>query len=86
MLVAQLCLTLSDPMDRRVPGSSVYGILQARILEWAADSFFRGPCPPRDGTRVSCIADILYPCATRAYSPPGLKQSFLLLISRILPT
>ena len=30
----QLCLTLCDPMDRNPPGSSVLGILQARILEW----------------------------------------------------
>ena len=36
----QLCLTLSDPMDSSPPGSSVPGILQARILEWVAISFF----------------------------------------------
>ena len=36
MLVAQSCLTAYDPMDCSPPGSSVYGILQARILEWAA--------------------------------------------------
>ena len=35
----QSCLTLCDPMDRSPPGSSVYGILQARILEWVAISF-----------------------------------------------
>ena len=34
VLVAQLCLTLCDPMNYRPPGSSVHGILQARILEW----------------------------------------------------
>ena len=34
MLVTQLCLTLCDPMDYNLPGSSVHGILQARILEW----------------------------------------------------
>ena len=38
-LVAQSCLTLCDPMDCSLPGSSVYGILQARILEWAAIPF-----------------------------------------------
>ena len=37
--VAQLCLTLWDPMDCRLLGSSVHGILQARILEWVATSF-----------------------------------------------
>ena len=39
-MVAQLSLTLGDPMDYSLPGSSVYGILQARILEeWVAISF-----------------------------------------------
>ena len=38
----QLCPTLSDPMDSGPPGSSVQGILQARILEWVAISFLRG--------------------------------------------
>ena len=36
---AQSCLTLSDPMDCSLPGSSVYGILQARVLEWVAIAF-----------------------------------------------
>ena len=34
--VARLCLTLSNPMDRSLPGSSVHGIFQARVLEWGA--------------------------------------------------
>ena len=37
--VAQLCLTLSDPMDCSLPGSSVHGIFQARELEWGAIAF-----------------------------------------------
>jgi len=37
--VAQSCLTLSDPMDCSLPGSSVHGILQARVLEWGAIAF-----------------------------------------------
>ena len=37
--VAQSCLTLSDPMDRSLPGSSVHGIFQARVLEWVAIAF-----------------------------------------------
>ena len=37
----QSCLTLCDPMDSSPPGSSVHGILQARILEWVAISFSR---------------------------------------------
>ena len=37
--VAQLCPTLSDPMDCRLPGSSAHGIFQARVLEWGAIAF-----------------------------------------------
>ena len=37
--VVQLCPTLSDPMDCSLPGSSVHGILQARVLEWGAIAF-----------------------------------------------
>ena len=55
-LVAHSCSTLWDPMDCSPPGSSVHGILQARILEWGANPFSRGSSPPRDQTWVSCIA------------------------------
>ena len=51
----QSCPTLCNPMDCSLPGSSVHGILQARILEWVATSFPRGSSPPRDWTQVSCI-------------------------------
>ena len=43
-------------MDCSPPSSSVYGILQARILEWVAIQFSRGSSQPRDWTQVSCIA------------------------------
>ena len=46
-LVTQLCPTPWDPMDCSPPGSSVHGILQARILEWVAISFSRGSSQPR---------------------------------------
>ena len=55
-LVAQSCPTLCDPMDCNPPGSSVHGILQARILEWVAIPFSRGSSWPRDLTYVSCFA------------------------------
>ena len=48
VLVAKSCLTLCDPMDCGPPGSSVHGILQARILEWVAISFSRGSSQLRD--------------------------------------
>ena len=55
LLVAQSCPTLCDPVDFSPPGSSVHGILQAQILEWAAIPFSRGASQPRDQIRVSCI-------------------------------
>ena len=66
------CLTLCDPRDCSLPGSSVHGILQARILEWVAIPSSSGSSPPRDWTWVSCSGrQILYhltyqgsPCAT----------------------
>ena len=66
--VAQSCPTLHDPMDCSLPGSSVHGIFQARvlewgaiilqvrILEWVAFPFSRGSSQPRGRTQVSCIA------------------------------
>ena len=54
--MAQSCLTLCDPMDCSLSGSSVHGILQARILEWAAIPFSRGSSQSRDRTQVSRIA------------------------------
>ena len=53
VLATQLCPTLCDPMDCCLPGSSVHGILQARILEWVAILSFRGSSWPRDWTSVS---------------------------------
>ena len=56
VLVSQSCLTLCDPRHYSPQGSSVHGILQARILEWAAISFSRGSFQSRDQTRVSHTA------------------------------
>ena len=57
-LVAQLCLTFCDPVDCHPPGSSVHGILQARIVEWVAISYTWGSSQPRDQSHVSCICSI----------------------------
>ena len=51
VLVAQLCLTVCN-----LPGSSVHGVLQARIMEWIAIPFSRDSSWPRDWTQVSCTA------------------------------
>ena len=57
--------TLCDPRDRSLPGSSIQGIFQARILEWVAISSSRGSIQPRDQTCISCIGRrILYHWAT----------------------
>ena len=58
--VAQSCPTLCDLMDSSLPGSSIHGIFQARILEWVAISFSRGSSWPRDRTWVSCTSGRLY--------------------------
>ena len=50
----QSCPTLWDLIDCSLPGSSVHGIIQARILEWVALPFSRGSSQPRDWTRISC--------------------------------
>ena len=54
--VAQSSPTLCDPMDCSLPGASVQGIFQARVLEWVPISFSRGSSWLRDWTLVSCIA------------------------------
>ena len=55
-LDAQSCWSLFNPMDCSPPGSSVHGILQARILEQVAMPSSRGSSQPRDQTQVSFIA------------------------------
>ena len=51
----QLCPTLRNPIDHSQPGSSVHGMLQARILEWVAMPSSRGSSRPRDQTGVSQV-------------------------------
>ena len=61
-----LRLTLCDPMDYSLPGSSAHGIFQARTLERVAMPFSRGSSRPRDQTCVSCTGRwIVYHGATR---------------------
>ena len=54
-LIAKSCPVLYDPLDCSPPGSSVHGILQARILVWVAMPSSRGSSQPRNGTCLSCI-------------------------------
>ena len=64
---AQLCPTLCEPMDCRLPGASIHGIFQARRLEWVAISYSRGSYWPRNQTQVFCAScsgrQILHHCS-----------------------
>ena len=55
MKVAQLCLTLHDPMNSSLSAFFVHGILQARMLEWVAIPFSRGSSQPRSPTHCRQI-------------------------------
>ena len=72
VLVAQSYPALCNFMDCSPQGSSVPGILQARILEWVAISSFRGSSQPTDRTRVSALqADSLLPEPLQKPRPVG---------------
>ena len=60
VLITQLYLTLCDPIDCSLPGSSAHGISQARILEWVAIPFSRESSQARDETQVSHAAGRLF--------------------------
>ena len=60
VLITQLYLTLCDPIDCSLPGSSAHGISQARILEWVAIPFSRESSQARDKTQVSRIASSFF--------------------------
>ena len=77
--VAQLCLTLCDPMDYRA-----HGILQARILEWVAVPFSRGSSQPRDRTQVSHIAGGFLPAEPQG-KPKNTGVGSLSLLQQIFP-
>ena len=74
-LVTKPRLALWDPMDCSLPGSSVHGILQARILEWVAISLSRGSFQHRDWTYVSCIAGGFFTA-----EPPGKTICYYIFV------
>ena len=78
--VAQLRPTLCDPMDYSPPGSSVHGILQARILEWVSVAFFRGSSQPRDGTRYPTLQPMISLCLAYISSKGVVYNIFLMII------
>ena len=82
--VAQLCLTLCDPMDCSLPGSSVHGIFQAIVLEWIVISFSRGLPNPGIKPRSSALQEDSLPA-----EPPGKPKNIgvggLSLLQGIFP-
>ena len=69
-ILAQSCPTLGDPMDYSSPGSSVHGILQARILQWAAMPSSKGSSQPRNRTRSPALQADSLPS-----EPPGKPKN-----------
>ena len=75
--VAQLCLTLCNPMDY-----TIHGILQARILKWVAFPFSRGSSQPRDRTQVTHVAGGFFTSwATRDVQDSSWRQMSKRLLS-----
>ena len=78
-LCVQLHLTLCNPMDYSLTGSSQHGIFPARILEWIAISSSKGSSQPRDPTCISCIGRQIL-----LAEPPGKDTFSLFLIKWII--
>ena len=74
MLAAQSCLILCKPMHCSLPGSSVHGILQARILEWVAIPFSKGYSQPRGQTAPALPADFFY-CLLMLYLKAKVEKN-----------
>ena len=72
-----VCMTLCGPVVCSPAGSSVHGILQARILEWVAMPFSRGSSPPRDQTRASCVAGRFFTIWATMEAPNFLFLGFI---------
>ena len=91
--VAQSCPTLSDPMDCSLPGSSVHGIFQARVLEWGAIAFSSNPLNllyfclfyhstqhlPKQCIHIIYILYLFCVSLTRMQAPPGQDLFYLLI-------
>ena len=81
VLVTQSCQTLYETMDSNPPGSSVHGILQARILKWVVIPFSRRSSQPRDRTQISNIAGGFF--TIWAISVCSLSNVILLSVNNI---
>ena len=90
VLVVQSCPTLCDPMDCSPPGSSVRGILQARILQWVANPFSRVSSLPTDGSFTELLktancgqfsVNISKPGITKGQHWHNTKWEFFIVVS-----
>ena len=70
--VAQSCPTLSDPMDYSLPGSSIHGIFQARVLEWGTIAFSNHHDRPRQTPAVSAFHDSAIPVLPAQLLAPSM--------------
>ena len=77
----QSCLTLCHPMNCSLPGSSVHGVSQARLLEWVTISFSRGSSWSRDQTWVFCLAGGFF-----TTEPPGKPLLYIIVILLLYST
>ena len=82
VLVAQLCLTLCDPMDCSPPDSSVHGILKARILEWVDFPFSRRSSRPGIKPRFRALQMDSLPSEPPGKPPVGGRGKYKLLSVR----
>ena len=78
--VAQSCPTLSDPMDCSLPGSSIHGILQARVLDWGAIAFsyLDNILKSRDitlPTKVCLVKAIVFPVVMYGFESWTVKKA-----------
>ena len=81
--VIQSCLTLSNPMDCRLPSFSVHGILQARMLEWLAVPFSRGSSQGLNPGLLHCRQTLL---SEPTRKPKNTRVGSLSLLQGIFPT
>ena len=73
--VAQSCLTLSDPMDCSLPGSSIHGTLQAGVLEWGAIAFSNIYMHASHFLKVSLVAQMVK-------NPPAMQETLVGFLGR----
>ena len=80
--VAQSCLTLSDPMDCSLPGSSIHGIFQARVLQWGAIAFSRVTLDRMGRTGLSEEVTLLRDLSEACWS--GEEDSGFVVVAQLL--